>query len=218
MSDIVFTDGTIYSKSKLGMINECLLAIGESPFPDDTVVSSLPLGTDGEIASRIVSSTMVEVQSRGWFFNLDYDFKLQPDEEDFIAMPPNTLRVDFGNAEDKHRYVFKDGMIYDYEEQTFKIYKTLTADVLWLVDYASLQAEAYEYIALRAARKFQQKVIGATETDGFTVRDEADALINLQRRELQSQDYNLGNKRVSTRIHNGYLVKGLYGSKSRREF
>jgi len=41
MSDIIFTDGTIWSKSKLGMINDCLLSIGEVPFPEGTLISSL---------------------------------------------------------------------------------------------------------------------------------------------------------------------------------
>jgi hypothetical protein len=52
-------------------------------------------------------------------------------------------------------------------------------DIVWLVDYANLPPEAYEYISLRSARKFQQKVIGALETDQFTMRDEQDALSKL---------------------------------------
>jgi hypothetical protein len=43
-------------------------------------------------------------------------------------------------------------------------------------------------------------------------------LVNLQRRQLQTQDYNIQNSRVSTRTHNGYLVAGLYGNKGRRSF
>jgi len=214
----IFQDGTLYAKSKLDMINTCLLAIGEVPFIEGTVVATLPIGTDGETAKRIVETTMVEVQARGWYFNTDYNFVLQPDTSGFITMPPNTLRVDFGNGPDRHRYTIKNGKIYDYLNQTFIIEDTLQADTTWLVDYLELSPEAYEYISLRAARKFQQKVIGSVETDQFTTRDETDSLVNLQRRQLQSQDYNIGNSRVSTRIHNGYLVQGLYGVKNRRDF
>ena len=216
MSDTVFLDGTIYSKSKLDMINTCLIGIGETPYIDGTIVDTLPTGTDGDIARRIVETTMVEVQARGWFFNTDYNFILVPDVLGFITMSPNTLRVDFGNGPDKHRYVLKGGKIYDYLNQTYVIEENLQADVVWLVDYNELEPEPYEYITLRATRKFQQKVIGSTETDGFTVRDEGDAYANLQRRQLQSQDYNIQNSRVSTRIHSGYLNAGLYGNKGRR--
>jgi len=214
----IFADGTVFTKSKLNMINVCLLGIGETPFIEGTLVDTLPIGTDGETAKRIVEGTMVEVQARSWYFNQDYDFPLVPDSLGFITMPPNTLRVDFGNSEFKHRYTIKNGKIYDYNNRTYVIDETLVADVTWLVDYGELPPEAYEYISLRATRKFQQKVIGAVETDSFTVRDEEDALINLQRRQLQSQDFNLGNSRVSTRIHNGYLIAGLYGNKGRRSF
>ncbi len=218
MSTTVFLDGTVYAKSKLDMINTALLSIGETPFVDGTLVSTLPLGTDGDTARRIVETTMVETQARGWYFNLDYNFPLTPDSNGFITMPPNTLRVDFGNTEFRHQYTIKNGSIYDYLNHTYAINISLVADVVWLVDYAELPPEAYEYISLRAARKFQQKVIGAQEIDQFTVRDESDSLINLQRRQLQSQDFKLANYKVNTRIHNGYLVQGLYGNAGRRNF
>jgi len=214
----IFQDGTLYASSKLDMVNTCLLAIGEVPYLEGTVVNDLPPGTDGDTARRLIETTMVEIQSRGWYFNTDYNFILRPDIYGFITMPPNTLRVDFGNGPDRHRYTIKNGKIYDYYNHTYIIDKELTADVVWLVDYAELPPEAYEYISLRAARKFQQKVIGSTETDSFTSRDEQDALMHLQRRQLQSQDYDIRNKRVSTRVHNGYLVAGLYGNKGRRDF
>ena len=218
MSNIIFNNGAIWAKSELNMINDSLLSIGETPFLEGTIVDTLPVGTDGETAKRIIRTTMIEVQARGWYFCTDYDFVLIPDINKFISMPPNTLRVDFGNTGYKHRYIIKNGSIYDYLNQTYIIKEVLQADVIWLVDYADLPPEAYEYISLRAARKFQQKVIGAQELDSFTVRDETDALVNLQRRQLQSQDFNIGNSMVSTRIHNGYLIAGLYGNKGRRSY
>jgi len=199
------------------MINQCLLAIGESPYPTGTIPSSLQLGTDGETASRVVKTTMVEVQARGWYFNTDYNFRAYVDQNSFITMPPNTLRVDFGK--EGNRYILKNGRIYDMKRQTYLIdTNILEFDAIWLVDYEELPPEAYEYIALRAARKFQQKVIGSTETAKFAMLDEADALNNIMRMQLQVNDYNLQNSRVSTRVHNGYLVAGLYSNKGRRSY
>ena len=218
MSDIIFQSGAIWAKSELSMINDSLLSIGEAPFVEGTLVETLPLGTDGETAKRLIRSTMIEVQTRGWFFNVDYNFGIYPDTNGFIVLPPNTLAVDFGSTEFRHKYTLRNNKIYDYVNHTYYIPKPLAADITWLIDYASLPPEAYEYISLRAARKFQQKVIGSVETDTFTTRDEQDALVNLQRRQLQSQDYILRNDRVSTRTHNGNLISGLYGNTSRREF
>jgi len=218
MAETIFSNGAIWPKSELNMINDSLLAIGETPFAEGTIVDSLPPGTDGDTAKRMIRATMIEVQARGWYFNTDYYFPLVPDSLGFITMPPNALRVDFGNTEFRHQYTIKNGKIYDYVHQTFVIEGTLHADVIWLVDYVELPPEAYAHIALRAARKFQQKVIGSTELDTFTTRDEIDSLTNLQRRQLQSQDYRLGNRRVNTRISNSALYEGLYGVKTRRGF
>jgi hypothetical protein len=218
MADVIFQNGAIWAKSELNMINDSLLSIGETPYLEGTIVDTIPIGTDGETAKRLIRTTMIEVQSRGWYFNTDYNFRLSPDIDGFISMPPNTLRADFGNTEFRHRYTIKNGRIYDYLNQTFFIDATLIADVVWLVDYSDLPPEAYEYISLRAARKFQQKVIGSTEVAQFTERDEMDAYVNIQRRQLQSQDFRLRNNRVSTRIHSGYLTEALYGSTNRRNF
>lgn len=218
MGTTIFQDGTVWSKSLLDMINVSLLSIGETPFVEGTDPKSIPLGTDGETAGRIIKRTMIEVQARGWYFNTDYAFKLTPDVNGFISMPPNTLKVDFGYTSYPNRYVYKNGQIYDVEKKTFKIDRELEADVIWLIDYQDLPPEAYEYIALRAARKFQQSVIGSTELSQFTGMDEQDSLVNLQRLQLQLSDYIISNKRVNTRVHNGYLIAGLYDSASRRKY
>lgn len=213
----MITEQDLYFKTKLNMINNCLLAIGEVPLPSDIEIDTLQLGSDAETAKRIVERTMIEVQTKGWFFNTDYDFDLIPDIDGFISLPPNVLRVDFGKSS-PHRYTIKDNKIYDYKDKTFLIKDKLKADIVWLIDYAALPTEAYEYISTRAARKFQQTSVGSIETDNFLLRDEQEAYLNLERRQLQSQDYNLKNHKVSTRVHNGYLISGLYNSTSRRNF
>lgn len=216
MADTVFSNGTIYAKSELSMINECLLTIGEAPLIDDTIVDLIPVGTDGDIARRVIQGVMLDVQSRGWYFNTDYDMELLADSDGIISTPPNVLKLDFGNTGYKHKYTLKNGKVYDMEEKTYYIGKDLAADVVWLIDYADLPYEAYEYISSRASRKFQQRVIGAQETDQYAARDEQDSYVQLQRVQMQMQDYNIQNSRVSTRIHNGYLVASLYGNKTRR--
>ena len=216
-NETIFKNGALWSRSELDMINKCLIAIGEIPYDDTVLIKDIRIGTDGDIARRIIQDTMIEVQGIGWYFNTDYNFKLVPDVNSFISVPPNTLRVDFGEGSGSNNYNIKEGAVYDYKNQTYKIdRKELYADMIWLVDYKDLPAEAYLYIASRAAKRFQERVISSVEIDGFTARDELESLSMLQRRQLQSQDYDIQNRRVSTRIHNGYLISGLFGNKGRR--
>lgn len=197
-----FTDGTVYSTNKLDMINDCLLSIGEMPYPEGTLVEDIQVGEDGDIARRIVEETMIEVQSRGWYFNTDYNYKFLP-SDGFITLPGNVLRVDMYDKQ----YTMRGKRIYDKETFSFKLADSVTAlygDIIWLSDYEDLPTTAYLYISMRAARKFQQKVIGSQELAGFTQLDETDSLVNLQREHMQYQDYNLKAKELS-RHTNAYL-------------
>ena len=223
----LFSNTTLYKKGEINMINECLMSIGEPPYPEGTLPEHIQLGSDGDVARRMVASTMVEVQSRGWWFNTDYEFVFYPDsginigaetEGGFIVVPSNLIRMDVGNTTEKHRFIIKEGRIYDMLEQDFVHDMPITADVVWLADYESLPYVAYTYISLRAARKFQQRVIGSTELYGFTLAEEQDAYINLMREQMQYQDYSILNPVVTNRLNNGNIKQGLYKIKSRRQY
>lgn len=203
----IFTDGITYSNTKLDMINDCLLSIGEMPYPDGTLISDIQTGEDGDIARRVIEETMIEIQSQGWFYNTDYMYNLVPDAiNGFITLPPNALRVDLHEG----RYVLRGKRLYDRDNFTYKIEETLYGDIVWLVDYEDLPTNAYLYISMRAARKFQQRVIGSQELFSFTQLDEQEALINMQREHMQYQDYNMRAKELN-RKSNTYLKGGVYG-------
>jgi len=136
----------------------------------------------------------------------------------FITVPPNMLRIDTGNQADmRNRYIIKDNMIYDLLEQDYVQNRSIVVDVVWLVDYELLPIEAYLYIAMRSARKFQQRVIGSIDLNSLTMMDEQDAYNNLLRLQMQVQDYNIQNPVVSNRLHNGNIKMGLYLNKGRRQ-
>jgi len=204
---ILFTDGTTYSNTKLDMINDCLLSIGEMPYPTGTLITDIQTGEDGDVARRMIEETMIETQSRGWYFNTDYNYRFVPTDK-FITLPGNVLRVDMYDK----RYTLRGKRVYDKEAFSFQLEDVteLFGDIIWLVDYEDLPPNAYNYIAMRSARKFQQKVIGSTELASFTQLDEQDALVNMQREHMQYQDYNIRAKELS-RHTNIYLKGGVYG-------
>ncbi len=212
-SGVTYTS-EFYAKSKLNMINNGLLAIGEVPLPAGLNIDELQLGVDADISRRTVEATMMEIQAQGWYFNTDYDFKIYKDKDSFISLPSTLLRLD---SYDDNQYVQKGDRVYDLLNQTYVIGPDyLEFDTIWYVDYDKLPVEAYEYISARAARKFQEQVIGAADLTNATNLNEQQTFINLQRRQLQTQAYNIQNPRVSTRVSNGYLRRGLYGITTRR--
>jgi len=200
-------------QSKVDLVNRCLLSIGEAPIEDTTVLDTIPLGTDVDIAKRMVEDTIRDVLVIGWYFNMDYDYELVPDTNGFITVPPNVIRIDFGETEFRRQLVLRNGKIYNVIDNTYVIGQPVVADLFYLVAVEELPIPAYEYIANRAARKFQERVIGSSDLSRITKSDELDALVSLQRIQMQTQDYSLIR---GSRIHNGYLIAGLYKSRGRR--
>lgn len=198
----IFTDGTLWSQTKLDMINSCLLGIGEAPLPAGTSPDALPEGTDAYVAKLTVEETMIEVQNRGWFYNTDPAFEFIPDEFGFIATSPNLLRIDAGNSSERGNIIIRNAKLWNISEQTFIWEDSIELKAVWLVDYADLPAAAFQYIALRSARKFQQRVIGSESLFRYTEVDEQEAYANMLREHLQYKDYNIIDSRAVSRKRN----------------
>ena len=157
------------NQNKLKIVNRCLEAISEVPLPLGTIPSEFPLGSDAQVASTIVDDTMVEVLNRGWWFNVDKNYELNQDSNGFISFPDTVLRIDSGRTQS---YVKKNGMLYDTKNHSFEFTSSVKLDVVWVISYSDLPVAAYEYIATRAARKFQQRIIGSEEHNRFLLLEE----------------------------------------------
>ena len=202
MATEILTDGSLFASNKLGMVNQCLLAIGETPLADGTVLNNLQQGTDGAIARDIVASTVIDVMSQGWFFNTDHNFRLYPDVDGFITVPANFLRIDSGATEPRGRYILRGNRAYDRADQTFKFNTFITATTVYSIAYEDMPQSAYRYMALRSARQFQETVVGSDALYRFTVNAEAEALANMQRENMQYEDFNMLSHRVATSYMN----------------
>lgn len=206
MADI-YLDNSLYATNKLGMVNQCLIGIGQRPLPDTTILEDLPLGSDGQVAKDIVSYTMKEIQTRGWYFNTDKEYKMLPDSYGYIVTPPNMLRFDVGNTINRGKIIIKGNKLYNRTTQDYFFTDPVIGEAIWLVDYETLPITAYQYIALRASRAFQQRIIGSKELYQYEAQEELDALANLQREQCQYEDYNMIDSRVLNRRVN---PRGLF--------
>ena len=195
----IYTDTSLYSGDKLGMINQCLIAIGQRPLIAGTLIESLPIGSDGQIASDIISTVMREVQRKGWYFNTDKNFLFHPDSFNFIVIPPNLLRIDVGNTANRGKIVIKSNKFYNRETFSYIYNEPVIADAIWLVDYDMLPGEAYEYIAKRSARIFQQSVIPDKATTEHSLFAEQEAFEDLERVDFQYEDRNMCDFRIVNR-------------------
>lgn len=174
--------------SKLEAVNTMLSAIGESP------VNSLASGlVDAELAESILDSTSRNVQSMGWHWNTEYNYKLSPLMDGTVLLPKNTLRCDqspnYGN--NQFDLVMRGNKIYDRKNHTFTIGESVELDIVIALDFEEMPEAARHYVTIRAARTFQDRTVSSQELHGFQEKDEQRALMDLKDSEADLADFTI---------------------------
>ena len=174
--------------TELDAVNIMLGTIGESP------INSLDAATgvvDAVTARSILAEVSVQVQEEGWHFNTDYEFDLTPDNSGFIYVPSNAIEVDTSPYSRDYDVAIRGNRLYDRGNKTYVFSKPLKADLTILLEFNELPQAARHYITVRAARVFQQRVVGSDTLNGFTQADESRALRAIRRYEARTADYNI---------------------------
>ena len=188
--------------TKIEAVNIMLAAIGETP------VNSLSSGLiEAELAETILTQVNRSVQTLGWSFNTDKKVTLSVDTNGEILLPNNTLSADSTYEANGNDLIPRGGKLWDRKNKTFVINKAVTATIVYELDFVDLPPIARTYVTVRAARIFQDRVVGADSLHGFQKRDEDEALINLKDTEADQQDHNLFNNYDVYRV----IDRGIYG-------
>ncbi len=177
--------------TELEAVNILLSTIGEAP------VNNLTSGlVDAETAQTILNNVSRDVQSHGWNFNTEPDTEIAADSSGNVNLPTNVVRADLAQSQRKYRsskneYVQRGAKMYDKVKHTYNIAKTLKLDVVVLLAFTDLPEVARRYITIRAARIFQERVVGSEKLSTMNRNDEAQALYALQEMEGDNGDYNI---------------------------
>ncbi len=178
--------------TELEAVNVMLSAIGEAP------VSSLENSQleDVAVAQNILNETIVDVQTTGYNFNSEYNYKISPDTDGIINVPNNAVFCDVsnrGSTPDKD-VVLRGERLYDREEQTFTFTDSLYVDMILILPWDDLPQPARRYITVKSARRFQNRVFGSDTLNGFTNTDENEALVQMEQADSRSEDANILNR------------------------
>lgn len=184
--------------TKLEAVNIMLSTIGESP------VNSLSSGlVDAELAETILDATSRSVQSEAWFFNRELKVRYTPNLSGEIILPTNILKADSNmDADSINRQttsgqpldlVQRGSRMYDKKNHTFNIGQSVELDIVVGLDFGDLPEVAKRYITIKAARTFQDRVVGSQTLHGFQEQDEARAYYELKETEGDTSDFNILN-------------------------
>ena len=183
--------------TKLEAINSMLGHIGESPVNSISNSNALPVSAATAISA--LDEISRSVQSEEWHFNTEINVVYTPAgdgniavSEDIIALDPLDVSID----------VVQRGVnLFDRGNNTSTFTKDLKVNQTRLLDWDSLPEPARRYIALRASRVFQGRIIGSRELEALIARDEYMARANLMEYDSRSSDRTIfDSEDVSARI------------------
>lgn len=169
--------------NELSAVNQMLLSIGQSPVED--FGSGL---YEEELARSMLAEVVSEVLTEGWNFNTDEDVLLGPDMDGLILLPTDALDVYVPrNPLVSHR----KGKLYDRKNKTFVFTEGVRVTIRRSLDFDDLPATARTYCYMKAARRFQQKMLGSQALDAFSEQDLGFARHLLQEFDTQDATYNM---------------------------
>ncbi len=183
---------TYESTSELEAINTILSAIGEAPI--NTLSGSLPI--DATQAQNLLKEISREIQAAGWHFNSFYDYTLSLDTNSKIPLATNIMRVDLNinkYSPSDYDVIKRGGFLFNKKENTYIFDKNLDAKVILFLPFNELPENGRRYITIRAARIFQDRLLGANTLHGFGVQDELNALAILKQEEADTADHSIFN-------------------------
>lgn len=175
--------------TELKAINSMLSVIGEAPVNQAENTGNV----DAVMAKQILDEVSLDVQTRGWHFNTDRNFPLAPNTSGEITLSPDILAVDTVGADAGLDVVQRGARLYDAGNHTYFFSQPLKVDIIRLLSFNDLPPAAQNYITIRAARIFQDRVIGSQTLNGFNEKDELRAFVTLRNAEAEAGDYRVTN-------------------------
>ena len=178
---------TLTPTTKLEAINELLEAISESPVNSESNTGLV----EADLAATRIDKISRQVQKRGWHWNTLKDYTIDPDTDGYIQLPAATLKVDTTGSSQHLDLVQRGLRLYDRDNNTFVINKSVKVDITLYLDFTDLPENARDFITMKSARKFQERLFGSSELSQFDRDDEQQAWFDLLDAESDAADYNM---------------------------
>ena len=175
--------------TELDAVNILLAAVGEA------AVSSLETATTVDVtqAKNLISNINREVQQKGWHFNTEWDVVLSLDSDSRIPLGTSVLSVYSPTKLTTIRGREGSPFLYDLDNNTF-IWTTAINDAvtITLLDFEDIPQTARQYITTKAARVFQEEIVGQVSAETVNRQEEAEAYADLLDDEGERSGFNVG--------------------------
>jgi len=190
-------EANLETSDELAAVNDMLAAIGESP------VNTLEGDTNADVANarRILNKVNVEVQSKGWTFNIEEDVELTPDSfSKLIIFMADYLKV--WTPGSSSVYTNRGGYLYDRSQRTDQFDGSVVVSMIRLRSFDEMPVAFRTYIVAKASRRFNIRFFGAAEIEATLQEEENEAWQAVNEYELEYGNFNMleGDQWTSGRI------------------
>ena len=180
---------TLVPINELQAVNMLLAAIGEA------AVSSLETATTVDVtqAKNLLSNINREVQQKGWHFNTEWDVILSLDSDSRIPLGTSILSIYSPTKLTTIRGREGSSFLYDLDNNTFTWGASVNdAVTITLLDFEDIPQTARQYITSKAARIFQEEIIGQVSAESINRQEEVEAYADLMDDEGERSGFNVG--------------------------
>ena len=180
---------TLVPINELQAVNMLLSAIGEA------AVSSLETATTVDVtqAKNLLSNINREVQQKGWHFNTEWDVILSLDSDSRIPLGTSILSIYSPTKLTTIRGREGSSFLYDLDNNTFTWGASVNdAVTITLLDFEDIPQTARQYITSKAARIFQEEIIGQVSAESVNRQEEVEAYADLMDDEGERSGFNVG--------------------------
>ena len=147
-----------------------------------------------------------ESQIRGWWFNTEYDLKLQPNESGAIIIPQGTLYV---QPLEPHSKLTKRGTkLYDPVNHTFNIGQEISVNVILKLEVEDLPETAAMFLMHKAAYDFYVNDDGDETKSNRLNMEVGRSWAELQSEQLTQLKVNAKNKPAVQLLRSGMIQQG----------
>lgn len=173
--------------TKIQAINTMLSTVGEPP-----VNSLTAQRADSLICQNILDEVAREVLTYGWQFNTDENVEMSPDSSSgYIYVSDQVVRVDMDRSYSQYDIVIRGNRLYDRKSNSYVFSGPIRVIMVQLMDFDDMPEPAKRYVTIRAARIFQDRMVGSEKHHAFTLREEAASLAALVEYENEVGDYTI---------------------------
>ena len=175
--------------NELEAVNMLLAAVGEA------AVSSLETATTVDVtqAKNLLSNINREAQQKGWHFNTEWDVVLSLDSDSRIPLGTTVISVYSPTKMTTIRGREGSPFLYDLDNNTFTWNASINdAVTITLLDFEDIPQTARQYITTKAARIFQEEIIGQVSAEAVNRQEEVEAYADLLDDEGERSGYNVG--------------------------